>query len=111
MQQEHAVGNIDHLHAIQAADRADNFLLMPGISGAHSDVPRHGFSVRGDDIHRAQVASLLADGAYDTGKPADSIRIGQADGEAVTDRWNRLNGFHEFSGLSRFSEKARSRKG
>src|ERR1035438_751818 len=51
--------------AAMASHPGDKLLLVGGVAGPHGDVARHPFGIGGYDVHRANVAAVLPDGAHD----------------------------------------------
>jgi len=85
VQQEYAVGDVDHLDPAQTANPGDNLLLVIRVAGPHRDVARHGFGVGGHYVHSANVAAVFPDGVDNAGQCADPVRVCQPHGETVTD--------------------------
>ena len=86
MEQENLVGNMDHFDLLNLPNGIHDFTDVVAVPGPHADVARHGFRVRRNNVHRAHIAAVSANGLDNSGEHADLIGIRQTHRKAVADR-------------------------
>ena len=87
VQQERAVGRVDHLRAVDRFDRGDDLLPVVAAGGVHDDVAQAVLAVGLDEVDGADHAAGVADRSGDLPEDAGSVAELDADGQAILRAW------------------------
>ncbi len=85
MKQEHAIGNLKDLDALEFLEGRQDDLCMGVVARADCEIANLEFALGPHDIHRPGIALGLRDGLQHAGQHAEAVVNPEADSETVTD--------------------------